>query len=163
YGGETRCPSSATLASGSSATSQGPPGSSGSTSSSPARRGGRSGSPIPTSRGRRSMFRRSGPRRSTAGAWGSPYRGPATARVSRAGFRSLLEAGIRVFEWKGPMLHAKTAVCDGLWGRAGSTNLNVVSWLSNYELDVALEDSRFAAQLEGMFLADLENSTELVL
>src|SRR4029450_9321723 len=50
-----------------------------------------------------------------------------------------------------------------LWGRAGSTNLNVISWLSNYELDVALEDARFAAQLEEMFLADLENSTELVL
>jgi cardiolipin synthase A/B len=83
--------------------------------------------------------------------------------ISRAGFRSLLEAGIRVFEWKGPMLHAKTAVCDGLWGRAGSTNLNVISWLSNYELDVALEDSRFAGQLEETFLADLQNSTELVL
>jgi cardiolipin synthase len=83
--------------------------------------------------------------------------------ISRAGFRSLLEAGIRVFEWKGPMLHAKTAVCDGLWGRAGSTNLNIASWLTNYELDVALEDARFAGKLEEMFLADLENSTELVL
>ena len=83
--------------------------------------------------------------------------------VSRAGFRALLEAGIRVFEWKGPMLHAKTAVCDGRWARVGSTNLNIVSWLSNYELDVALEDARFAGQMEELFLADLENSTELVL
>ena len=83
--------------------------------------------------------------------------------VSRAGFRALLEAGIRVFEWKGPMLHAKTAVCDGRWARVGSTNLNLVSWLSNYELDVALEDARFAGKMEELFLADLENSTELVL
>ena len=83
--------------------------------------------------------------------------------VSRAGFRALLEAGIRVFEWKGPMLHAKTAVCDGRWARVGSTNLNIVSWLSNYELDVALEDARFAGKMEELFLADLENSTELVL
>ncbi|HEY1905059.1 MAG TPA: phospholipase D-like domain-containing protein [Myxococcaceae bacterium] len=88
---------------------------------------------------------------------------PALQPFSRAGFRALLEAGIRVFEWKGPMLHAKTAVCDGQWARVGSTNLNVASWLSNYELDVALEDARFAGQMEEMFLGDLENSTELVL
>jgi len=39
----------------------------------------------------------------------------------------------------------------------------VASWLSNYELDVALDDSRFARQMEDMYLLDLENSTELVL
>jgi cardiolipin synthase A/B len=88
---------------------------------------------------------------------------PALQPVSRAGFRALLEAGIRVFEWKGPMLHAKTAVCDGRWARVGSTNLNLASWLGNYELDVALEDARFGGQMEEMYLADLENSTELVL
>jgi len=88
---------------------------------------------------------------------------PALQPFSRAGFRALLEAGIRVFEWKGPMLHAKTAVCDGQWARVGSTNLNVASWLGNYELDVALEDARFAGQMEDMYLSDLENSTELVL
>ena len=33
--------------------------------------------------------------------------------ISRAGYRPLLEAGVRVFEWNGPMLHAKTAVADG--------------------------------------------------
>jgi len=88
---------------------------------------------------------------------------PTLQPFSRAGFRALLEAGIRVFEWKGPMLHAKTAVCDGQWARVGSTNLNVASWLTNYELDVALEDESFAGEMEDMFLADLENSTELVL
>jgi cardiolipin synthase len=88
---------------------------------------------------------------------------PTLQPFSRAGFRTLLDAGIRVFEWKGPMLHAKTAVCDGQWARVGSTNLNVASWLTNYELDVALEDAGFARQMEEMFLADLENSTELVL
>lgn len=88
---------------------------------------------------------------------------PALQPFSRAGFRALLEAGIRVFEWKGPMLHAKTAVCDGRWARVGSTNLNVASWLSNYELDVATSDPGFAGQMEDMFLSDLENATELVL
>src|SRR5262249_45426442 len=56
--------------------------------------------------------------------------------LSRAGYRTLLEAGVRVFEWNGSMMHAKTAVADGRWARVGSTNLNIASWLGNCELDV---------------------------
>jgi len=84
-------------------------------------------------------------------------------RIGAAGYRPLLEAGIRVFEWNGPMLHAKTAVADGRWGRVGSTNLNLASWMGNWELDVAVEDPDFAHQMEHMFEADLANATELVL
>ena len=70
---------------------------------------------------------------------------PAVSPLSRSGYRSLLEAGVRVFEWNGTMLHAKSAVADGVWSRVGSTNLNLASWLSNYELDVAIEEmTRFA-------------------
>jgi cardiolipin synthase len=47
---------------------------------------------------------------------------------SRAGYRTLLEGGVCVFEWNGPMMHAKTAVADGHWARVGSTNRNVASW-----------------------------------
>jgi cardiolipin synthase len=83
--------------------------------------------------------------------------------VSRAGYRALLEAGVRVFEWNGSMLHAKTAVADGRWSRVGSTNLNVASWLGNWELDVVVEDERFGARLEEMYLGDLEDATEIVL
>ncbi|MEJ7615990.1 MAG: phospholipase D-like domain-containing protein [Pyrinomonadaceae bacterium] len=61
------------------------------------------------------------------------------------------------------MMHAKTAVADGRWARVGSTNLNVASWLGNYELDVAVEDRRFAREMEEMYLHDLTHSTEIVL
>ena len=64
---------------------------------------------------------------------------PVLRAVSRAGYRPLLEAGVRVFEWNGSMLHAKTAVADGRWSRVGSSNLNISSWLGNYELDVIVE------------------------
>jgi cardiolipin synthase len=83
--------------------------------------------------------------------------------LSLAGYRSLLEAGVRVFEWNGSMLHAKTAVADALWARVGSTNLNLASWIGNWELDVAVENKDFALEAERMFLADLEHSTEIVL
>ncbi len=88
---------------------------------------------------------------------------PLLSQLSRSGYRPLLEAGIRVFEWKGTMLHAKTAVADGRWARVGSTNLNIASWISNYELDVAIEDEKFARSMQGMYEEDLAQATEIVL
>jgi cardiolipin synthase len=83
--------------------------------------------------------------------------------MSRVGYRTLLESGVRIFEWNGSMLHAKTAVVDGRWARVGSTNLNVASWMANYELDVVAEDEPFADAMEEMYLADLDQSTEIIL
>ena len=88
---------------------------------------------------------------------------PLLRPLSRAGYRTLLEAGARVFEWNGSMLHAKTAVADGRWARVGSTNLNLASWLGNCELDVIAEDEAFARDMEAMYLEDLTNATEIVL
>ncbi len=88
---------------------------------------------------------------------------PVLARLSRTGYRALLEAGIRVFEWNGSMLHAKSAVADGRWARIGSTNLNVASWIGNYELDVAIEDEGLAQQMEALYEQDLAHATEIVL
>ena len=88
---------------------------------------------------------------------------PMLIALSRAGYRPLLEAGVRVFEWNGSMLHAKTAVADGRWARVGSTNLNISSWVGNWELDVAVEDETFAHAMQDMYLDDLTHATEMVL
>jgi len=88
---------------------------------------------------------------------------PFVRAISRAGYRTLIEAGVRIFEWNGPMLHAKTAVADGRWARVGSTNLNIASWMGNWELDVVAEDEDFASQMQAMYLDDLSRSTEIVL
>jgi len=88
---------------------------------------------------------------------------PILRAISRAGYQPLLESGVRVFEWNGPMIHAKTAVADGRWARVGSTNLNITSWMGNYELDVAIEDEPFAQSMNRMYMADLENATEILL
>jgi cardiolipin synthase len=85
------------------------------------------------------------------------------ANVSRTLYRSLLEAGVRVFEWNGAMMHAKTAVADGRWARIGSTNLNIASWIGNWELDVVIEDEKIGKQMSQMFLDDLAHSTEIVI
>lgn len=88
---------------------------------------------------------------------------PILKPLSRAGYRPLLEAGVRIFEWNGSMLHAKTAVADGRWARVGSTNLNLASWFGNCELDAVVEDEAFGQAMEAMYVEDLSNATELVL
>ena len=88
---------------------------------------------------------------------------PILSLLGRAGYRPLLEGGVRVFEWNGSMLHAKTAVADDRWARVGSTNLNLASFLTNYELDVAVEDQDFATRMADMYEEDLRGATEIVL
>ncbi len=88
---------------------------------------------------------------------------PIVGGMSRAGYRPLLNAGVRLFEWEGPMIHAKTAVADGFWARVGSSNLNLASLLGNWELDVAVTDLSFAAEMEALFLRDAESSVEVSL
>ena len=88
---------------------------------------------------------------------------PLVGSLSRGGYRFLLESGVRIFEWQGAMMHAKTSVVDGVWSRVGSSNLNSASLMGNWELDVGVLDESLAGQLEGIFLADLASSSEIVL
>jgi cardiolipin synthase A/B len=87
---------------------------------------------------------------------------PWVGNVSRTLYRRLLEAGVRIFEWNGPMMHAKTAVADGRFVRVGSTNLNVSSWMGNWELDVVVENQEVAAEMEEVYLRDLDGATEII-
>ncbi len=86
-----------------------------------------------------------------------------TVPVSRSLYRSLLGAGVRVYEWTGSMMHAKTAVADSRWSRVGSTNLNINSWLGNWELDVAIDDPGVAATMEAHFEEDITQCTEITI
>lgn len=83
--------------------------------------------------------------------------------ISRVGYRGLLRSGVRVWEWGGPMLHAKTIVADGQWVRIGSSNLNPSSLLANWELDVLTDDTQLALALEDQYLRDLAQSSEITL
>lgn len=88
---------------------------------------------------------------------------PIVGTMSRGGYRPLLRAGVRIFEWQGAMMHAKTSVVDGAWCRVGSSNLNAASLMGNWELDIGILDVGFGRQLQGLFLADLASSKEIVL
>ncbi|HEY3935470.1 MAG TPA: phospholipase D-like domain-containing protein [Gemmatimonadales bacterium] len=87
----------------------------------------------------------------------------AVRNLSRIGYRGLLRAGVRIWEWNGPMLHAKTIVADGLWARIGSSNLNPSSLLANWEVDLFVYHAALAGEMEQQFLADLARSSEVLL
>lgn len=73
----------------------------------------------------------------------------------------LIGSGVRLWEWRGEMMHAKTSVVDGRWVRVGSTDFNALGIAINYELDAVIEDGALGSQAEAMFLEDLERSREL--
>jgi cardiolipin synthase A/B len=86
---------------------------------------------------------------------------PWIGRASRAGYRQFLESGVRIFEYGGPMIHAKTLVADGRFSKVGSTNLNFSSLAANWEIDLVAEDPGFAAQMERLFEEDLADAREV--
>ena len=83
--------------------------------------------------------------------------------LTRRYYRRLLTNGVRIFEWKKSMMHAKTSVVDGRWVRVGSTDFNPLGVAINYELDAVIEDPTVGAEAEAMFLEDLEHSREITM
>jgi len=76
-------------------------------------------------------------------------------------FARLLKWGIRVWEWPGPMMHAKTAVIDGTWVTVGSYNFDHLSLMHNHELTAILLDPGFGREVEAMFERDFARSSEV--
>jgi cardiolipin synthase len=87
---------------------------------------------------------------------------PVIRNLTRLGYRDILRAGMRIFEWDGPMIHAKTMVADGRWTRVGTSNINLSSLVGNYELDVVIEDADLARTMELQFRRDIWASVEVV-
>jgi cardiolipin synthase A/B len=85
----------------------------------------------------------------------------AVRHASRAMWGGLMRHNVRIFEWQQTMLHAKTAVIDGVWSTIGTFNLDYRSLRSNLEVNVSVMDEGFAALLEASFLRDLEQSREV--
>ena len=88
---------------------------------------------------------------------------PWVTRMGRRYYRRLLTNGVRIWEWQGEMMHAKTSVIDGSWVRVGSTDVNFLSVAVNYELDAVVQDHALAYEAQMMFLDDLRQSQEVTL
>ena len=91
------------------------------------------------------------------------YDHPWIRLLTRRFYRRLVVNGVRIWEWKGEMMHAKTSVVDGRWVRVGSTDFNPLGIAINYELDVVIDDAAVGREAEMVFLADLAESREITL
>jgi len=83
--------------------------------------------------------------------------------LSRAHYDTLLSGGVKLFLYQRAMIHSKTATVDSIWSTIGTANLDRVSLLGNYEVNVEITDAGMAHLMEKVFLADLSNCRELTL
>ena len=83
--------------------------------------------------------------------------------ASRRMWGALLAAGVRIFEYRGTMMHAKVLVVDGEWAVLGTTNLDNRSFEHNDEVNVAMRDRGVAGRLLVDYERDLIDSTEITL
>ena len=83
--------------------------------------------------------------------------------TGRSYYKELLRAGVKIFERRDALLHAKTALIDGVWSTIGSTNLDWRSFLHNDEVNAVILGQEFGAQMQAMFEKDLANSNAITL
>jgi cardiolipin synthase len=83
--------------------------------------------------------------------------------ASRSFYEELLAAGIRIYERQDALLHAKTAVIDGVWSTIGSTNLDWRSFVFNQEINAVILSPHFGMQMKNMWDRDLGASKEITL
>ena len=78
--------------------------------------------------------------------------------ASRSYYEELLAAGVKIYERQDALLHAKTAVIDGVWSTIGSTNMDWRSFVTNQEINAVILGPGFGAQMQNMFNTDLKSS-----
>jgi len=83
---------------------------------------------------------------------------PMVLAAGRSYYTELLRSGVKIYERKGALLHAKVALIDGVWTTIGSTNLDWRSFLHNDEINAVILGPDFGVQIQRMFEADLTQS-----
>jgi cardiolipin synthase A/B len=83
--------------------------------------------------------------------------------ASRRRFRALLESGVRMFEYRPAMTHAKAMMVDDVWTIIGTTNIDNRSFEHNDEVNVAFRDPSLTKRMRHDFDADLSASDDVTL
>jgi cardiolipin synthase len=86
---------------------------------------------------------------------------PGLSHASRNTWTSLMQGGVRIFEWLPNMLHAKTLCIDAIWSTVGSYNLDARSLNYNWEVALEVVDAQVAVELQRKFERDLERCAEV--
>jgi cardiolipin synthase len=78
--------------------------------------------------------------------------------AGRSHYSELLEAGVKIYERRGSLLHVKTAIVDGVWSCVGSSNLDWRSALDNDEINAVIVGREFAQQMQAAYARDIAAS-----
>ncbi|WP_211242854.1 cardiolipin synthase [Sinimarinibacterium sp. CAU 1509] len=78
--------------------------------------------------------------------------------LGRSYYTKLLRRGVKLFERRDAVMHAKTVCIDGVWSTIGSTNLDWRSFLHNDEINAVVLGRDFGTQMNAMFDADISAS-----
>jgi cardiolipin synthase len=82
---------------------------------------------------------------------------------AQANYESLLEAGVKIYEYRPAFIHSKFMVVDGEWSVIGSPNLNYRSRQLDEENAIGILDKRLGTQLSDVFHADIQQADEIQL
>ena len=83
--------------------------------------------------------------------------------AARANYEDLLEGGVRIWEYRPTMVHAKTLVADRCWCSVGTMNFDNRSLALNDEVVYMMHDGTVARKLHDTFLEDIEHADEVKL
>lgn len=86
---------------------------------------------------------------------------PLAWHASRALYQELIDAGIRIYEYRPTMVHAKTFVADSCWASVGTFNFDNRSMKLNDEVALVIRDETVARELETVFMEDIEYADEV--
>nr|WP_315844614.1 phospholipase D-like domain-containing protein [uncultured Achromobacter sp.] len=81
--------------------------------------------------------------------------------AGRSHYTDLLRAGVKLYERRDALLHAKTAVVDGVWSTVGSSNMDWRSFALNYEINAVVLGPEFAGEMEALFQRDVADSVQI--
>ncbi|HSF42371.1 MAG TPA: phospholipase D-like domain-containing protein, partial [Thermoanaerobaculia bacterium] len=87
---------------------------------------------------------------------------PLLRHAAHGYYTDLLARGVRIFEYRGHVLHAKSLVADGYASVVGSTNLDFRSFVFNAECNLVILDRATGATMEEIFRQDLAASEEIL-
>ena len=85
----------------------------------------------------------------------------AVRNASHSHYAELLSGGVRIYERRGALLHAKTAMVDDVWSCVGSSNLDWRSALDNDEVNAVILGRGFALQMGAAYASDIAASDEI--
>lgn len=88
---------------------------------------------------------------------------PLVLYAGRSHYTRLLKSGVELYQIRDVMIHAKTAIIDGVWSTVGSTNMDLWSFLRNDEVNAIILGRDFATELETQFEKDIANSNQILL